>query len=199
MPLTTRRPLTRWPIAAAMVFLMLLLAGCQLSPPVLPDEHQATVDRMLGLVEERLEVAPLVARAKWNSGAAIEAPEREAQILDQVAARSAEAGIDETFARAFFQAQFEASKQVQRRLHHRWLREGRGPFDNPPDLAEEVRPVLDRLTPRLIEALGDMQHIAEIPGAGTYLEARAPQLVRDDFDGEPRTVALQPLVARLAP
>lgn len=177
--------------------LLLLLAGCQTHSPLPPTEDQAAIDRMLKLIDERLEVAPLVAESKWNSGAAIEAPERETQILDQVAGRSADAGVDEDFARAFFKAQFEASKQVQRRLHDRWEAEERAPFDDPPDLAEEVRPVLDRLTPRLIEALGEMQRLADVEGAGDYLEARATGFTRDDVYGEPRKTALQPLLDRL--
>ncbi|MFY0989573.1 gamma subclass chorismate mutase AroQ [Halomonas sp. C05BenzN] len=186
------------PPALALVVL-LLLAGCQLQPPEPPDEDKLAIDRMLVLIDERLDVAPVVARAKWNSGAAIEAPEREAQILERVADEAGEAGVDEAFAREFFQKQFDASKQIQRRLHFQWLREGRSPFADPPDLAEEVRPVLDRLTPRLIDALGDMQRIAGVEGAGRYLEERARVLVQDDFDGEPRAVALEPLLERMVP
>src|SRR5690554_683858 len=104
MPYPTSHLPIRWPIVTALL-LALLLAGCQTAPSLPPEEDRATIDRMLGLVDERLEVAPLVARSKWNSGAAIEAPEREAEILDRVARRSAQAGVNEAFARAFFQAQ----------------------------------------------------------------------------------------------
>lgn len=177
----------------ATVLTLVALAGCQLQPPEPPDEDKAVIDRMLISIDERLDVAPLVAEAKWNSGAPIEAPEREAQILDQVAKDAEAAGVDEGFARDFFDQQFEASKQVQRRLHHQWLQEGRSTFADPPDLAEEVRPVLDRLTPQLIESLADMQRVAEVDGARHYLERRAEELIRDDFDGEPREVAIEPL------
>lgn len=190
-------PGRNWPLALTLI-LALLLAGCQLQPPEPPDEDKAAIDHMLVLIDERLDVAPLVAQAKWNSGAAIEAPEREAQILDQVTENATEAGVDATFTRRFFDKQFEASKQIQRRLHHQWLQEGRSTFASPPDLAEEVRPVLDRLTPQLIEALADIQRIAEIEGSGHYLERRATELIRDDFDGEPRDVAIEPLLERMA-
>ncbi|WP_104202903.1 gamma subclass chorismate mutase AroQ [Billgrantia saliphila] len=196
-PDSARRFLS-WRHTAFSVVLSLLLVGCQLQPPEPPDEDKAVIDRMLVLVDERLDVAPAVAKAKWNSGAPIEAPEREAQILDQVTAQAGEAGVDEDFARRFFEKQFEASKQVQRRLHHQWLQEGRSPFADPPDLAEDVRPVLDRLTPQLIEALADIERIAEVEGSGRYLQRRAQELVRDDFDGEPRNVSIQPLMERLA-
>lgn len=187
-----------WRCHLAGLVVLLLLAGCQTQPPAPPEQDQAAIDVMLQLVDERLEVAPLVAQSKWNSGAAIEAPEREAQILESVAEEAVAAGIDESFARDFFQQQFEASKQIQRRLHLQWTEEGRPPFADPPDLGEEVRPVLDRLTPQMIEALAEMQRIAEVEGAGHYLRQRAEVLVSDDFDGEPRSVALQPLMDRMA-
>lgn len=182
-----------------MAVLLLVLAGCQTQPPEPPDEDKLAIDNMLQLIDERLDVAPIVAQSKWNSGAAIEAPEREAQILDQVEEDAAAAGVDEAFAREFFDRQFSASKQVQRRLHHQWLQEGRPPFADPPDLATDVRPVLDRLTPQLIDALAEMQRIAQVDGADRYLERRAAELVQDDFNGEPRTVALQPLLDRMGP
>ncbi|PMR76462.1 chorismate mutase AroQ, gamma subclass [Billgrantia endophytica] len=185
--------------AVVMAMLLLFLAGCQTQPPEPPDEDKLAIDRMLQLIDERLEVAPIVAQSKWNSGAAIEAPEREAQILDQVAKEAGETGVDEAFAREFFDRQFSAGKQIQRRLHHQWLQEGRPPFADPPDLATDVRPVLDRLTPQLIDSLADMQRIAQVEGAGRYLRERAIVLVQDDFDGEPRTVALQPLLDRMEP
>ncbi|PXX98353.1 gamma subclass chorismate mutase AroQ [Halomonas sp. LBP4] len=195
---TGRRPSSLSPLHALALVVLILLAGCQMQPPEPVDEDKVAIDRMLSLIDARLDVAPVVARAKWNSGAAINAPEREAQLLDRVADEASEAGVDEAFAREFFEKQFDASKQIQRRLQLRWVQEGRGPFANPPDLAEEVRPVLDRLTPQLIDALSDMQRIARVEGAGRYLEARSRVLVQDDFDGEPRAVALAPLRVRMA-
>lgn len=186
-----------WRCHLAGLVVLLLLAGCQTQRPVPPEQDQVAIDYMLQLVDERLEVAPLVAQSKWNSGAAIASPEREAQILESVAEEAVAAGIDEGFARDFFQQQFEASKQIQRRLHLQWTQEGRAPFADPPDLGEEVRPVLDRLTPQLIEALAEMQRIAKVEGAGYYLRQRAEVLVSDDFDGEPRSVALRPLMERM--
>ena len=44
-------------------------------------------------------------------------------------------------------------KIVQRDLHRQWRVEQRPPFANPPDLALQVRPVLDRLTPDLLAVL----------------------------------------------
>ena len=40
---------------------------------------------------------------------------------------------------------------------------------------------------------------AFVDGAGRYLERRAAELVQDDFDGEPRHVAIKSLLERMAP
>src|SRR5437879_5220939 len=66
------------------VLLCSLVIACQSQPlPVSPVDAEK-IDRLLALVETRLAVAPLVAQAKWNSGAAIDDPMRESQILDAV-------------------------------------------------------------------------------------------------------------------
>lgn len=180
-------------LLACLMAALILAAGCQSQPSEPSRDARLAVDHLLQLVDERLAVAPDVAMAKWNSGDAIEAPQREAQILDRVVVDAAQAGVDESFAQAFFQHQFDASKVIQYRLHDQWERESRPPFDNPPDLAEDVRPVLDRLTPQLIDALRDFQRIATNEDIRHYLDERAEVLVRDDFEGEPREVALTPL------
>lgn len=190
---TTTLSSLHYVLRAFVVVALILVAGCQAQPPEPSTEARLAVDRLLQLVDERLAVAPDVARAKWNSGASINAPEREAQILERVVVDAAQAGVDESFAQAFFENQFEASKIVQYRLHDQWKRESRPPFDNPPDLTEDVRPVLDRLTPQLIASLRDFQSVARNEGARQYLEDRAKVLVRDDFGGAARDKALQPL------
>lgn len=183
---------------------LVLLAACQ-NPTGMAGAgdvaagDRATIDRLLRLVDERLAIAPQVARSKWNSGAPIDVPEREAAILERVTERAAEGGVDADFARAFFQAQFEASKVVQTDLHDAWRADQRGPFESAPDLGADIRPALDRLTPQLVEALAAFQTIE--PGAAplAYLRARSPVLVRDDADGRARAEAVAPLEARLAP
>src|SRR5262245_34295086 len=73
----------------------------------------AAVDQLLGLIVERLDVAPAVARVKWNTKAPIEDRARETQIIDSVTARATEYAMDPAIAGSFFRAQIEASKTVQ--------------------------------------------------------------------------------------
>jgi len=177
----------------ACMFLWFMLAACQSLPPGLPPASSAAdaarIDHLLTLIDQRLAVAPMVAKAKWNSGGAINDPPREQLILDAVTAEAK--GLDAVLVRRFFQAQFDASKALQLGLHAQWRRQGAGRFDDAPDLGRDVRPVLDKLTPQLIAALGKIEPLLTQPGVAAYIETRSRLLVRGDLDGEPRRVALQ--------
>jgi chorismate mutase len=157
-------------------------------------QDQEAIRTLLTLIDQRLALAPLVARAKWNSGAPIDDPQRERQILDAVAQQALHAGVDPAYARRFFQDQFDAGKTLQRALHAQWRRTNQPRFDDVPDLARDVRPVLDRLTPQLIDAL---KAVPAGPGGEDrwrHIEEQARQLIRADFDGLPRAAALGTLL-----
>jgi chorismate mutase len=108
---------------------------------------------LLVLIAQRLALMSDVARHKFNSGAAVEDLPREAQVLAQVTAAAEAAGLPRGFATRFFQAQIDAAKLLQQSRIDGWKAQGQGKFANVPDLATEIRPMLDALTPRLIEAL----------------------------------------------
>lgn len=127
-------------------------------------------DQLPGLMAERLGVAVEVARAKWNRDLPVDAPAREAAILDRAVALATDFNLPPAFVRAFFEAQMEAGKGLQRRLLADWRREGRGPFSTAPDLNQDIRPRLDRLTPDLLAALNARQEPPPTPAeaATTY-------------------------------
>lgn len=161
------------PLAAA-----LLLAACATTrnAPVRDD-----VAQLLSLQKTRLDVAAPVARSKWNSHAPIDDPAREQAILDDVAARAQQIGLDAPWARRFFQDQFDAGKLVQRDLHRQWTVVHRPPFADPPDLAREVRPVLDRLTPELLAALARLDGRWCDPAVKGALDELAPAILGADY------------------
>ena len=132
-----------------------LLLVCSLSAHAYTVSEIAKVDGLLAVLSQRLEIAESVAQAKWNSGAAIEDPEREAQVLDRFGQQARERGVDEKFARSVMRAQIEASKVRQRAFFALWKQQRQGPFSDPPDLAGEIRPQLDLLSDRLIASLQD--------------------------------------------
>ncbi|WP_173096626.1 chorismate mutase [Actinomadura verrucosospora] len=133
------------------------------------------VDEGLGplvdVVARRLDVADMVAAAKWGTGKPIEDKAREQQILDSVAKRSARMGIDPRTAQRIFRDQIEAGKLVQRGLFARWaVRPGDVPAHRP-DLGKDVRPLLDRITGELLAGIKDTRDVRRGPSCRAELAA----------------------------
>jgi chorismate mutase len=137
----------------------------------------AAVDRLLGLIKERLDVAPDVARTKWNSKAPVEDLPREKQIIDGVAEQATAYGLDPAIAAAFFRGQIAASKAVQSMLHAEWTASGRGPYGQQVDLERDIRPVLDRLTPTMLRALAEALPVVQQPGGRQLLDAHSSAIL----------------------
>jgi len=173
--------------------LLVLLAGCA-SVGSVDDEKQRALRQLLTLIDQRLALAPLVAQAKWNSGAAIDDPRREEVILADVTAQAEKVGLPPTFARRFFQAQFDAGKLIQHRLHEQWPHAGQAHFSSAPDLARDVRPILDQITPQMIGALHSIYPALGDPTLTRTINAESLELIRGEFDGAPRAIALRPLL-----
>lgn len=111
------------------------------------------VDGIADSMLTRLEAAVLVAEAKYAAGRPVEDLTREAAVIEKAVAFAAEYGVDEALARRFFQAQMAANKSVQSKLINGWKAAGRKPLGTPPNLAVEVRPIYDALTPKLLTEL----------------------------------------------
>jgi chorismate mutase-like protein len=142
--------------------------------------------RLAALIDERLALVTEVARYKWNSGAAIEDPPREQALMVSLRERAMSMGLPQARVDAFFLAQIEAAKQLQRELFERWKREGRDKFAGIADLATTIRPGIDTVTGQMLQTLATLPATAPVrlpqtstisgisPGAvGT---ARAPLL-----------------------
>ncbi|MFO0845529.1 MAG: gamma subclass chorismate mutase AroQ [Gemmataceae bacterium] len=127
--------------------LLLLAVGCAARP--------APGEKLLGLMNERLGLMHDVARWKWNERRPIDDPERERALLDEVARRGEERGLDPGFVRAFFADQIEAAKEVQHAAFDRWAGERRGRFDRVRDLAD-LRKEIDRINGELLAALAEV-------------------------------------------
>ncbi|WP_091299267.1 chorismate mutase [Amycolatopsis xylanica] len=103
------------------------------------------------LAAQRVQIADKVAAAKFGTTQPIDDPVREQQILNDVAAKAAGLGLDPATTVRFFRDQIEANKVVQRGLYARWTAH---PEEQPtvrPDLATEVRPIIDRLNAGLLD------------------------------------------------
>ena len=109
--------------------------------------------RLAALIDERLALVTEVARYKWNTGAAIEDPPREQALLVSLREKAVAMGLPQSRVDAFFLAQIEAAKQLQRELFARWKREGRGKFPGIADLATSIRPGIDAVTSQMLQTL----------------------------------------------
>lgn len=111
------------------------------------------------LAVRRVQVADLVAAAKFGTSQPIDDPAREQQVLDTVRAKAGQLGLDPENAARFFRAQIEANKLVQRGLYARWTEHPGEVPAHRPDLGTEVRPILDRLTTDLLAELKDTEQL----------------------------------------
>jgi chorismate mutase len=169
-----------WSVGALLI--AALIAGCATGSFTATDT--AAVDRLLGLIKERLDVAPDVARTKWNTKAPIEDLPREQQIIDGVSRRAPEYGLDPPLAASVFRAQIEASKMVQNALHAEWTAKAQPPFSTVADLGKDIRPVLDRLTPEMMRALAAALPVLQRSGGRALLEARAKAILANAPGGD---------------
>jgi chorismate mutase len=153
-------------------------------------------DALLGLMRSRLDVMHDVARWKWARKAPIEDPEREAALLRDVAEQGVALGLDPTTTRAFFGAQVEAAKLVQRADFGRWDADRRGPEGEAPDLAGVLRPRIDRLNRDLLAALAEAKPRLLADGARIRLRNQADQiLIGAGIDATVRAAAIAPFMA----
>jgi len=120
------------------------------------DGDETAMTNIVALVSERLALALPVAQWKWANHRPITDAPRESALLADVEKRAQAADVDPAFARAFFQDQIDASKQVQTALFAKW-RTSAPPAGTAPDLATSTRPQLDRLTRALLPALARVQ------------------------------------------
>ncbi len=113
------------------------------------------IESLRALIDERLLLAPDVARFKWNHHIPIEDLPREAQVIAALGQRAGDLGLPQAWAERFFRAQIEASKVAQGELFQGWDALRHGPFPDAPDLATVTRPKLDLLTEQLLHVLAE--------------------------------------------
>jgi len=142
----------RFTIALVITFGLL---GCQASTPSEPDFQP-----LLTSIEQRLDLATSVAVHKWDNHLPVEAPERERQVLSGVQEMAPDYDLSPERAAAFFADQIEANKLIQYTLRDRWTVLGQRPPAAPLDLANQIRPRLDKLQATLLFELArfDRQH-----------------------------------------
>lgn len=158
----------------------------------LPELAELTVRRLL--------LADAVAAAKYGTATPVTDPARERELLDAVAEHSVEIGLPAQTGVWFFRAQIEAATLVQHGLHDRWQARPALLPQPRPDLAGEVRPQLDLLTPRLLHLLKETEPVRGVPGRCTPALAGARRAAEtraglDRLHRDALTLALAPVCA----
>ncbi len=110
----------------------------------------ADAERLYRLLDQRLELMDEVAAYKWHRHLDVENAEREAVVLEQAVNDARRYGFTPDSSRAFFRAQIEAAKVIQRYWFARWQAGARPP--DAPDLNAVVRPELLRLGGDIVAA-----------------------------------------------
>ena len=152
----------------------------------------AATDPLRSLVQisaQRLQIARQVALEKWYSGARVEDPSREAEVLQNAAKDGENVGLESTQVEEFFKAQIEANKLIQYSLLADWRRDGRAPGHAAADLVKEIRPQLDEIEKRLIQELKQSavaRSVTTCPvdvakAVGEYLDSRSVKV--DSLEG----------------
>jgi len=136
----------------SVVIVVLTVTACGAAPAPRAPEPSAAFTTLVGAVSDRLATADTVAASKWSSHGAVEDPAREQVVLDAAAAGAKARGLDPALVASVFRDQIQASKVVQYGLLEDWTAEPAGAPAAAPDLAS-IRPVLDGVTPRLLDAL----------------------------------------------
>nr|WP_199162103.1 gamma subclass chorismate mutase AroQ [Elizabethkingia sp. ASV34] len=181
--------------AISLSIILILIISCRGANARLeidPNIAETDTELLIQLINKRLFVAPLVAKSKWNTKKPIDDPIREKMILDSVEIKAKKLGVNENFARDFFQSQFDAGKKVQRQLHMKWAMQSQGLFDSVPNLSTEVRPVLDNLTPELLTELKKIQLKLCNRQFNNALNINARKIMDTNFDNQVIKTAIAP-------
>jgi cyclohexadienyl dehydratase len=125
------------------------------------DPVATPLSAVVAAVDERLSLMPLVAAAKRSAGLGVEAPERERRVEDaalgavrRAARLSRRRPPSEEALRAFYRAQIEAAKEVQRAWRPDPTQVEPGRAHEPAfDLDGELRPALLRIGDRIAALL----------------------------------------------
>jgi len=146
------------------------------------------------LIDERLLLAPDVARYKWNHHLAIEDLAREAELISKLARQANELGVPQAWSESFFRAQIQASKTVQSELFKGWEAARQERFPDEVDLATVTRPKLDRITDRLMHALAENWPVLSDPKRREDVAHALHPMAAETLSAKAAAEAIAPLV-----
>jgi len=182
--------------ASLLLCLLFWLAGCSTQitrQDGFSPEEIDKMDRLITVVVERLDVAQDVAKSKWNTKKPIQDPARDLTVIDAFVSKAAKRKLNPALTKDFISAQIEASKMIQYQLHRGWSQQHQTSFNPAPDLLKDIRPLLDRISPQLLDALDEVAPLRGNPSFFAVLCQRAKVLFPDYAYPAALALALQPL------
>ncbi len=158
-------------------------------------DQQISVDKLLRLIQQRLLIAHDVARWKWNNKRPIEDLKREQELLLKVRQQAINYSLDSETVAAFFQAQIEAGKLIQKTDFQNWKQQGIKSFRNVPDLNQTLRPSLDKLNTEFLFALTEMTPVLGCAHIRELIQSRSQVIIQGNgIDRQVQNLAISPLL-----
>ncbi|MEH2054821.1 MAG: gamma subclass chorismate mutase AroQ [Nostoc sp.] len=158
-------------------------------------DKQLVVDKLLKLIQQRLLIAHDVARWKWNHKRPIEDLKREQELLLRVRQQAKIHSLEPDTVAAFFEAQIEAGKLIQKVDFQNWQKQGIKSFPNVPDLNQTLRPSLDKLNTEFVFSLTKLTPILGCPQIQKSIQSRFQVIIQGDgIDQQVQRLAISPLL-----
>jgi chorismate mutase len=152
---------------------------------------------LIEAVSVRLTIADQVALIKWDTGKPIEDLRREQSVIAAAVGNAAAYRLSGTDAAAFFADQIEANKLIQYGLLANWHRAGSAPRVPRADLQTMIRPQLDALDTRLLQALSAVAQLRDAPDCMSALARTAHAYAVEQHYDALHAVALDRALARV--
>ena len=130
-------------------------------------DQPAPLFTLVDAAAQRLLTADAVAASKWTTGAAIEDPAREQQVIEAVTAAADDRGVDSGYVARAFRNQIDATVAVQYDLFSDWKLDPAVAPTTAPDLSYS-RAAIDALNRTMVSEI-----------AGQWNSLHSPLCVRD--------------------
>ncbi|MEZ1316226.1 chorismate mutase [Pseudomonas fluorescens] len=144
----------------------------------------ASLQTLLATMNERLNIAQSVALSKWDSRTPIQDSAREAQVIANARKQAISRKLDPDEVAELIAAQIEASKLVQYGLLAQWQAAGKAPDVPRPNLTRDVRPQLDEVQKRLLQAYAGFAPYRTDPNCAQWLAKARSALIKDALHGQ---------------
>jgi chorismate mutase len=163
--------------AISMWALAVPVPAAQRAPGFSPTEI-GRVDRLLQLIQKRLELAPTLAETRWKTSSRIEDGMSEQTVIDAVGARSATLGLDAELATRFARAQIDAGKIIQTARHREWAADtSLAPARDTTANVFQASTPEPEFSAAMIKAFRDAVAVLRRRGGRSLLDARAADLI----------------------